>query len=137
MGRAVARPKQGIPFHRSVVLDRTPEHGQAELAGLALGPAERQYLDSTLEGLTEREREVVYALLDAPDRPGADSSNASVADRLCVALPTLRTHLMRINQKLGTSSKSDLVRLVACRLLEGYRRGALEPNGQELSARAR
>ena len=45
--------------------------------------------------------------------------------RLGIALPTLRTHLMRLNQKLRTGSKSDVVRHVASLLLEGYRTGRI------------
>jgi len=87
---------------------------------LRLTDAERAWLDRGLGALTAREREVVRALcLGGP--------NEVLADRLCVALPTLRTHLMRINQKLGSESKDDIVRFVAARLLEAYRRGELPP----------
>lgn len=91
---------------------------------LALTDAEEAILDRRLDALTAREREVVRALC-------AGGPNETLADRLCVALPTLRTHLMRINQKLGSESKDDIVRLVAACLLEAYRRGELPPqNGR-------
>ena len=79
-----------------------------------LTEAEKSYLDDVLAPLTDREREVVYSICGG-------GRNEEIADRLCIALPTLRTHLMRLNQKLGTTSKSDVVRLVAGHLLEGYR----------------
>ena len=85
----------------------------------ALTPGERQFLQSALTGLTPREREVVYEICSG-------GTNDAIADRLCVALPTLRTHLMRLNQKLGTTSKGDVVRFVACRLLWGYRNAQIQ-----------
>ncbi len=81
---------------------------------LKLTYAERHFLQGALNGLTPREREVVYEICSG-------GTNDAISDRLCVALPTLRTHLMRLNQKLGTTSKGDVVRFVACRLLWGYR----------------
>jgi DNA-binding CsgD family transcriptional regulator len=87
---------------------------------LRLSEAEHDWLARRLDALTAREREVVRALC-------LGGSNEVLADRLCVALPTLRTHLMRINQKLGSESKDDIVRFVAARLLDAYRRGELPP----------
>lgn len=81
---------------------------------LELNEAEKAMLDAHLSPLTEREREVVFAVC-------AGGQNTAVAERLYIALPTLRTHLMRINQKLGLRSKSDTIRFVLSRLLEGYR----------------
>ena len=79
-----------------------------------LSETEQSYLNEVLAPLTDREKEVVYAICGG-------GRNEQIADRLCIALPTLRTHLMRLNQKLGTTSKSDVVRLIAGHLLEGYR----------------
>lgn len=88
-----------------------------------LSETEREYLDEVLAPLTDREKEVVYAICGG-------GRNEQIADRLCIALPTLRTHLMRLNQKLGTTSKSDVVRLVAGHLLEGYRGDRIQsPSG--------
>lgn len=84
---------------------------------------EEIFLRDDLQALTPREREVVIAIC----RGG---TNEQVADRLCIALPTLRTHLMRLNQKLGTAGKGDVVRHVASVLLTGYRQGLLRPLGQ-------
>ena len=92
---------------------------QAQLGSIRLTPSERAYLDTALTDMTQRERDVVYALC-------AGGTNEEMARRLEIALPTLRTHLMRLNQKLRTSSKSDVVRHIASVLLEGYRTDRIE-----------
>lgn len=89
-----------------------------ECWSLRLTPDERRTLSEELDALTDREREVALAICDG-------GSNEVVAERLYIALPTLRTHLMRINQKLGTRSKGDVVRLMVGRLLDGYRAGRI------------
>ena len=76
--------------------------------------AERAWLDDALSALTTREREVAFAVCEGGD-------HEQVAASLCIAVPTLRTHLMRIHQKLGAESKVDVVRFVSARLLEIYR----------------
>jgi len=115
-----AAPHTGVDGH--------PQHAPAARNGgadaydgwrLELTPGEWRHLDRTLACLTEREREVACAVC-------AGGANEVVADRLCIALPTLRTHLMRIYQKLGANSKSDLIRHVTAHLLDGYRRGVIE-----------
>ncbi|PKL33766.1 MAG: hypothetical protein CVV40_00395 [Planctomycetes bacterium HGW-Planctomycetes-2] len=83
-------------------------------ATLQLLAHEVVYLRGQLPELTDREREVAFAVCSG-------GSNNRIAERLCVALPTLRTHLMRLNQKLGAARKSDIVRIVASRLLDAYR----------------
>lgn len=98
------------PFIRPAAPDPAP----GALGSIRLTPAERSYLDSALTDMTQRERDVVYALC-------AGGTNEEMARRLDIALPTLRTHLMRLNQKLRTSSKSDVLRHIASVLLEGYR----------------
>lgn len=90
----------------------------AEAARLSLLPDEEQFLDAALSILTIRERQVVLAICSG-------GTNDAIAERLCIALPTLRTHLMRLNQKLRTTSKGDVVRCAATILIEGYRRGGL------------
>jgi DNA-binding CsgD family transcriptional regulator len=87
---------------------------------LELTEPERRFLHEALPDLTRREREVILELCEG-------GTNEAMADRLCIALPTLRTHLMRLNQKLGATSKGDLVRLVAAVLLTGYRQSRLAP----------
>lgn len=86
--------------------------------GWNLHPLESAFLTARLGGLTERERQVLTAICRC-------GTNEDAAASLCIALPTLRTHLMRLNQKLGTTSKGDLLRLVASTLLEGYRGGRI------------
>lgn len=83
-------------------------------AWLPLSEGERAVVDAALPQLTRREREVLYEICSG-------GTNEAVSERIGVKLPTLRTHLMRLNQKLGSTSKSDLVRLVAQVLLVGYR----------------
>lgn len=85
-----------------------------EGCSLRLTDAERAVLEGCFAELTRREREVIFALCGG-------GTNEGMADRLCIALPTLRTHLMRLNQKLGTASKGDVIRLVAAHLLDAYR----------------
>ena len=87
---------------------------------ITLNDRERDHLIKAMTNLTPREREVACAVAEG-------GPNETIADRMCIAVPTLRTHLMRINQKLGTTSKADLVIFVAGRLLEGYRTHALRP----------
>lgn len=89
---------------------------------LELNAVEREMLAAHLTPLTEREREVVYAVC-------AGGQNTAIAERLYIALPTLRTHLMRINQKLGVRSKSETIRFVLARLLEAYRKGRTAASG--------
>jgi DNA-binding CsgD family transcriptional regulator len=84
------------------------------LGAIRLTVTERAFLDTALTDMTQRERDVVYALCEG-------GTNEEMARRLSIALPTLRTHLMRLNQKLRTSSKSDVIRHIASVLLEGYR----------------
>lgn len=93
-------------------------HAGAYTCAMRLTPEETAFLERSLPELTARERDVVRALC-------LGGGNEALADRLCVALPTLRTHLMRINQKLGSSGKDDIVRYVAARLLDAHRSGAL------------
>lgn len=89
-----------------------------DAARLALLPDEEHFLEAGLAHLTSRERQVVLAICSG-------GTNDAIASRLCIALPTLRTHLMRLNQKLRTTSKGDVVRYAATILIDGYRRGVL------------
>ena len=98
---------------------------QVEGPGLLASEAERRTLERSFSDLTNREREVLFALCDG-------GSNEQVAARLCIALPTLRTHLMRLHQKLGTSGKSELVGLAWQRLVAAYRRGDLPAGCREM-----
>lgn len=55
--------------------------------------------------LTPRQKEIVAAMLFG-------SSDRTIADELCIALPTVRTHVQMIYQKLGVSSRAQLSRLL-------------------------
>lgn len=107
-------PAVPVPSASSTPSDEPPA-AAPESWTLELTTAERHYLERSLTALTGREREVVFAIC-------AGGTNELLADRLCIALPTVRTHLMRLNQKLGTTSKGDVVRFVTSKLLDGYRR---------------
>ena len=87
-------------------------------ASLQLMAHEVVFLRREMKELTDRERDVAFAVCTG-------GSNERMAERLCIALPTLRTHLMRLNQKLGTVRKGDIVRMMASRLLQAYRAGEL------------
>lgn len=89
---------------------------------LRLSLEEEAYLRRFLGGLTDREREVVVTVC-------AEGTNEGAAKKLEVTLATLRTHLMKVNQKLGTSSKTDVVRFAADRVIRGYRDGDLGRGG--------
>ncbi len=106
---------------------RTGARDREEPWSLKLSEAERRHLTSDLVALTDREREVVFAICSG-------GPNEAVAERLFIALPTLRTHLMRVNQKLGTRSKADVVRFVVGRLLEGYRQNGALPTKADAAA---
>ena len=95
--------------------------------GLLLTDAERAFLERRFGELTRRERDVIFALCGG-------GTNEGIAERMCIALPTLRTHLMRLNQKLGTGSKGDVMRLVAAELLGAYRNRWIGPAGEAMGA---
>lgn len=116
---SVVEPKPSGTFPTEPQLSTEPR-GSHDTSSLHLLDSELNYLREDLGALTAREREVVISIC----RGG---TNEQVAERLCIALPTLRTHLMRLNQKLGTSGKGDVVRHVAAVLLAGYRTGTLQP----------
>ena len=62
-------------------------------------------IDETLGRLlTVREREIVSRLLQG-------ESNQAIADRLFIALPTVKNHLHNIYEKLGVSSRTEVLHL--------------------------
>ncbi len=62
-------------------------------------------VDETLGRLlTVREREIVSRLLQG-------ESNQTIADRLFIALPTVKNHLHNIYEKLGVSSRTEILHL--------------------------
>lgn len=81
---------------------------------LRLTRDEQDRLRNQFRSLTAREFEVVLVVCQG-------GSNDDIASRLCVSLPTVRTHLTRAYQKLGADRKSDLVRIVLGALILSYR----------------
>jgi DNA-binding CsgD family transcriptional regulator len=55
------------------------------------------------KGLTPRQREIASAIL-------LGNSDRTIADQLCISLPTVRTHIQAIYQKIGVSSRTRLTR---------------------------
>lgn len=53
-------------------------------------------------GITERERELILKVMQG-------KSNADIAGELFISLPTVKTHLHNIYQKLGVDSRYDLL----------------------------
>lgn len=53
-------------------------------------------------GITERERELILKVMQG-------KSNADIAHELFISLPTVKTHLHNIYQKLGVDSRYDLL----------------------------
>ena len=76
---------------------------------------------SSIDELTPAERAVLHAI--------RDSGNInSAADRLCISLHTLRTHLRNIREKLGVHSTMEAVLLGGTRRLTGIRGRMKIPN---------
>ena len=102
------RPVAGLSLLRDVGLGHfsVEELGTLHaLQGLleiaALAPWSQ--VDERLSGLTPREREIAWLLRD-----GAD--NKTIARRLDLGLPTVKTHLINLFRKVGASNRTELVR---------------------------
>ncbi len=65
---------------------------------------ERQVTREEESDLTSRQKEVVAAILDG-------LSYKEIADRLCVSIGTIHSHIKRIYRKLNVHSKGDIYRL--------------------------
>jgi RNA polymerase sigma factor (sigma-70 family) len=72
---------------------REPRAGQAQ---------DQQRLQVTVEGLTEREREILVLV-------GEGLSNDDIADRLAISRHTVKTHVNRAMTKLGAHDRAQLV----------------------------
>lgn len=85
---------------------------------LVVSSTEQRYLARKLSSVTPRELEVLLALCGG-------GTNDKIASQLSITPATLRTHIVRLSQKLDVAGKSELVRTVVGVLLDGYRTGAL------------
>ena len=65
-------------------------------------PAERLDAVATATSITAREQEVLRLLSEG-------LSNREIADRLCVSVGTIKTHLTNIYGKLGVNSRMQAV----------------------------
>lgn len=110
----------GAGAGRAAVADESDDDDAAsQWEGWVLAGPERALLRRRLGELSDREFEVLVELCGG-------GRNDQVAKRLCIALPTLRTHLSRLNEKLGTLSKSELIAHAAAQIVRGYRDGEVE-----------
>jgi DNA-binding NarL/FixJ family response regulator len=66
----------------------------------------RQAATTVATLLTSREREIVLLV-------GSELSNKEIASRLCISDGTVKLHMHKIYQKLGTSRRSDIAALAA------------------------
>lgn len=90
------------------------DHSVAGDSAILLHGPERAWLADRLPELTDRELEVLFTVCEG-------GSNEEIADRLCVSVATVRTHLTRIHSKLGAGRKSDLIRMTLGFLIDVYR----------------
>ena len=65
-------------------------------------PQHQERLKATVEGLTEREREILV-------RVGEGLSNDDIADRFAISHHTVKTHVNRAMTKLGAHDRAQLV----------------------------
>jgi DNA-binding NarL/FixJ family response regulator len=72
------------------------------IAEFARRPAAARVQPALIEGLTEREREVLVLVAQG-------LSNAEIADRLVISPATAKTHVSRIMLKLGARDRAQLV----------------------------
>ncbi len=101
------RPIAGLSLLRDASLGRFSNdelttlqalQGLLEIAARAPCPE----ADPRLAGLTPREREIAWLLRD-----GAD--NKTIARRLDLGLPTVKTHLINLFRKVGAGNRTELV----------------------------
>ena len=71
-------------------------------AGLTAAPAQPAYTDPKLDELTDREREVLIEIAQG-------LSNQEIADKLFIGLPTVKTHVAHICQKINARDRVQAV----------------------------
>ncbi|OKJ09309.1 response regulator [Kitasatospora sp. CB01950] len=76
-------------------------------------PAARAPQRRTIDGITEREREVLVLI-------GRGMSNSEIADRLCISIATTKSHVARLLTKLDARDRVQLA-------IAAYETGLIEP----------
>ncbi len=124
VGFAAKRDVWESPYIRSVVARLNAYYSQfadspyltliaSDLSLMRLDDAERRGCDehrltllTSTYGLSARERDVFRLLADG-------LTAEPIAERLCVSVPTAKSHIYRIYKKLGVHSQKDLIALAA------------------------
>ncbi|GGR23778.1 response regulator transcription factor [Streptomyces roseolus] len=98
---AVLRVAAGDPVLSPAVTRRLMSH----VAGAPEARPRRDTAAARLAGLADREREVAVAV-------GRGASNAEIADRLYMSVPTVKTYVSRLLAKLGLNNRVQIALLV-------------------------
>ncbi|MEV6203835.1 response regulator transcription factor [Streptomyces sp. NPDC051771] len=98
---AVLRVAAGDPVLSPAVTRQLMTH----VAGAPEVRPRRDTAAERLAGLAEREREVAVAV-------GRGASNAEIADRLYMSVPTVKTYVSRLLAKLGLNNRVQIALLV-------------------------
>ena len=107
---AVAAVKRGAfdfvekPFSNNALVDRI-EQALALSAAALQGRRERRQREQLLQGLTERERDVMHQVVGG--RP-----NKLIADALGISVRTVEVHRARVFEKMGVKSAVELANLL-------------------------
>lgn len=84
------------------------------LLGFVLTPEEKAWIQTLLEKLTPRQREVLLECCNGGSSP-------EIAVRMGMSQSTLQNHLHAMRHKLGVTGRDGMARLVCVRLLEKHR----------------
>src|SRR6185437_5085111 len=141
---AVAWVRKDEPIDHLLCVIRDVADGETRLPPAELGPVlrlliqdqdNRRHCDDLLAGLTPRERDVLFHLVDGAGRK-------EVAERLHLSANTVRTYMNSLMTKLGVHSTLEVVALTRPRLealpeMRGLRRSTTWDAGvpQRLDAR--
>ncbi|MFF5503708.1 response regulator [Streptomyces roseolus] len=98
---AVLRVAAGDPVLSPAVTRQLMRH----VAGAPEARPRRETAAARLAGLADREREVAVAV-------GRGASNAEIADRLYMSVPTVKTYVSRLLAKLGLNNRVQIALLV-------------------------
>ncbi|MFG3192395.1 response regulator [Streptomyces omiyaensis] len=98
---AVRRVAAGDPVLSPAVTRRLMGH----VAALSEARPRRNTAAERLAGLADREREVAVAV-------GRGASNAEIAERLYMSVPTVKTYVSRLLAKLGLNNRVQIALLV-------------------------